>query len=61
MNKEEKLSELIGKYESLKEDLAEIINDYEADYTEDEIMNLFLEASGATDDAIDCLLDIQEM
>ena len=61
MEKEQKLAELIDKYEELKESLENLINDYEADYAEDRVMDLFLEASNATNDAIDCLNDIEDL
>jgi len=47
--------------EGLKEDFAAITDEYDNDYADEEVMNLLVEASGAIDDAIDCMNDVLDI
>ncbi|MBE6018115.1 MAG: hypothetical protein E7233_11035 [Lachnospiraceae bacterium] len=61
MNKQSKLKAILTRMEELKEDFAEVTDEYDADYADDQTMNLLTEASSAIDDAIDCIYDAMEM
>lgn len=61
MTKEDKLKAILTRMEELKEDFAEVTDEYDADYADDQTMNLLTEAAGAIDDAIDCIYDAMEM
>lgn len=57
MTKEEKLKEILDRMETLKEDFQAVIDEYDSEYAEDDVMNLLVDASGAFDDAIDCVYE----
>lgn len=57
MSKEQKLQEILTSLESLKADFQAVIDEYDNDYAEDEVMNLLVDASSSFDDTIDCIYD----
>lgn len=61
MTKEQKLQDILFRMEELKKDFAALTDEYDADYADDQTMNLLVEASSAIDDAIDCIYDAVEI
>ena len=61
MNKEDRLKDILARLEDLKSDYASVIDEFDADYADDAVMNLLVEAGSAIDDAIDCIYDAVEM
>ena len=57
MSKEEKLKDILGRLEELKDEFQAIVDEYDNEYAEDDVMNLLVEASGSFDDTIDCIYE----
>ena len=57
MGKNNNLKNILERLEILKNDFAEIIDEYDNNYADEDTMNLLFEASSALDDASDCIRD----
>ena len=60
MSKEDKLRNILDRLEVLKDEFQAVIDEYDNDYAEDEVMNLLVDASGSFDDTIDCIYEALE-
>mgnify|MGYP002860174991 FL=1 len=60
MSKEDILRNILDRLEVLKDEFQAVIDEYDNDYAEDEVMNLLVDASGSFDDTIDCIYEALE-